>query len=367
MRFRTALWWSLAVCLVVGVAAGILGPGSTMIAAIFRTSELVPDANEPALLIAPFDAVRAGHERDLWAKKLGIPAEVTLSSLGLKLILIPPGQFEMGSPESPAQLQKVFPYAIKEWLTGELPVHRVTISHPIYIARCEVTKEQYQRFVDETGYRTDAETNGKGGWGFTGDLNKPWEMRPSFNWRSSGMEQRDDFPVVNMSWRDAAAFCRWLSKKEGKQFRLPTEAEYEYACRAGTTTRYYNGDEPELLTQIANVWDAASKRVISTAKNNLNSSDGWPFAAPVGQFAPNNFGLYDMLGNANEWCMDWYDENYYANSPETDPPGPKPGVKKIIRGGGWGLFAGSCRAADRHFELPTYCDADLGFRIVYVP
>ena len=332
-----------------------------------------PDAGHPSVatdlsvLITPFNAQQAQEKRDAWARHLSIDSQITLRSLDMEMVLIPAGQFAMGSPETPEELQKAFPYLTDEWLAGERPVHRVTISQPFYMAKYEVTVGQFRKFVAETGYRSDAENNGQGGWGFAGDHGWPWQKRPDFNWQSCGMPQRDDFPVMNMSWQDATAFCEWISRKEGKKFRLPTEAEFEYACRAGTTTRYYNGDDPEQLTKIANVWDATVLKQVSTSQNTLASSDGWAFAAPVGQFAPNNFGLYDMLGNANEWCFDWYDEHYYSNSPDTDPMGPGAGTARVIRGGGWGLFAGSCRSADRHFESPAYCDGDLGFRVVYVP
>ena len=116
--------------------------------------------------------------------------------------------------------------------------------------------------------------------------------------------------MVNVSWNDAMAFCKWLSQKEGKTYRLPTEAEWEYACRAGTTTRYYSGDDPETLAKVANVADAAAKAKLTRWMGTTKASDGYVFTSPVGQFKPNTFSLCDMHGNAWQWCADWYDEDY---------------------------------------------------------
>jgi formylglycine-generating enzyme required for sulfatase activity len=178
------------------------------------------------------------------------------------------------------------------------------------------------------------------------------------------VNQSDASPVVNVSWNDAMAFCYWLSQKEGKTYRLPTEGEWEYACRAGTTTRFYNGDDSEGLTQIANVWDAAAKAQFPAGLNQLASSDGWAFTSPSGQFRPNGFGLYDMTGNAREWCADWYDKNYYATSPERDPAGPASGTARVSRGGGWNSLAPLCSSARRGYGEPTARDFNLGFRVV---
>ena len=131
--------------------------------------------------------------------------------------------------------------------------------------------------------------------------------------------------MVNVSWNDAVAFCKWLSRKEGKSYRLPTEAEWEYACRAGTTTRYHSGDDPETLAKVANVADATAKAKFPAWKWTIKASDGYVFTAPVGQFKPNAFGLYDMHGNARQWCADWYGGDYYGKSPVDDPNRPRHG------------------------------------------
>jgi formylglycine-generating enzyme required for sulfatase activity len=273
----------------------------------------------------------------------------------------------MGGYETPDDLRRAFPEAQIAIYIRERPVHPVTITKPFFLGRYEVTKGQFKRFVEAKEYKTTAERDAKGGWGYTTDPRKPLQHRPTFNWRDWGVEQRDDSPVVNLSWYDATAFCHWLSGKEGKKYRLPTEAEWEYACRAGTTTRYYNGNDPEGLTRIANMRDATLKRQVPMWTHGVHSSDGWPFTSPVGKFEPNNFGLYDMLGNASEWCSDWFDENYYTNSPTTDPTGPPAGTMRVVRGEAWYAKPLDCRPARRLADSPSYRNAGSGFRVVCEP
>ena len=169
--------------------------------------------------------------------------------------------------------------------------------------------------------------------------------------------------MVNVSWNDAVAFCSWLSRKEGSVYRLPTEAEWEYACRAGTTTRYYSGDDPETLAKVGNVSDATAKAKFPEWKCAIKASDGYVFTAPVGKFQPNAFGLYDMHGNAWQWCADWHSREYYAASPADDPTGPNSGTVRVLRGGGWGDWPGVTRSAKRIGALPEYRLDCAGFRV----
>ncbi len=187
----------------------------------------------------------------------------------------------------------------------------------------EVTRGHFRRFVEETGYRTELERSGEGGLGWN-EEKKSVEVDSKYTWRNLGFEQTDEHPVGLMSWNDAMAFCEWLSKKEGKKYRLPTEAEWEYACRAGTPTRFFSGDDPESLAMVANVADgiARAESANHPKASTIAKRDGFAFTAPVGQFTPNTFGLYDMHGNVNEWCQDMYDAEYYSRSPREDPPGP---------------------------------------------
>ena len=163
------------------------------------------------------------------------------------------------------------------------------------------------------------------------------------------------------------AFCKWLSGKEGKTYRLPTEAEWEYACRAGTTTRYYSGDDPETLAKVGNVEDAAANLKFPHWTNAIKASDGYVFTAPVGKFKPNAFGLYDMHGNAWQWCSDWYDAKYYAKSPADDPTGPDTGDGRVIRGGSWDDSPHCARSAMRDGITPDLPSDGAGFRVARTP
>lgn len=312
-----------------------------------RTADNKPSA--PA--IAPFDAAARKHQQAC-ARQLGVPIEMT-NSIGMKLVLIPPGEFEMGSSE--AEMTKLIEEAgaakREEWyirgLRGELPKHRVRITKPFWLAACEVTRSQFQRFVENRHYRTEAERSGKGGWGA---LNGRWVQDRRFVWNMDlGVVRADDYPVVNVSWNDATAFCEWLSEKEGKAYHLPTEAQWEYACRAETATRWSFGDDESSLGEYA--WHAG----------NANG-----MVHPVGGKRPNSWGLHDMHGNVWETCQDWFDEEYYRVSVTDDPKGPASGTVRVCRGGGWSLNLGNCRAACRDYHECDAVHSHVGFRVARV-
>jgi len=225
----------------------------------------------------------------------------------------------------------------------------------------------------------DCETDGKPSWGFSADeqLIESNLFRP---WNTSAWKTKMDHPAVYISWNDATAFCKWLSAKEKVTYRLPTEAELEYACRAGTRSRYSNGNDPEDLVRIGNVADqdrrvGLENSVIAVFDKNkkedtnipypfLKGRDGYKWTAPVGKFKPNKFGLYDMHGNAWEWCSDWYDEKYYETSPKEDPQGPTAGSLRVLRGGGFLNTSVNLRAAARNLHLPSDRYSESGFRVV---
>jgi formylglycine-generating enzyme required for sulfatase activity len=170
--------------------------------------------------------------------------------------------------------------------------------------------------------------------------------------------------VVNVSWNDAVKFCEWLSQKEKRTYRLPTEAEWEYACRAGTSTRYWSGDDDASLKGVANVADESLKaKLAANAPRCEGWDDGQPFTAPVGSFKPNRWGLYDMHGNVRQWCADWYDSSYYRSSPRQGPKGPAAGTRRVWRGGSWLTDARLCRSAYRFGDEPTFRHASFGFRV----
>ena len=296
-----------------------------------------------------------------------LPREIT-NSISMKLVLIPAGEFMMGSQESPEKLAKA--YGDEEnlppsFFKQEYPLHRVRITKPFYLGMHEVTVGQFRQFVKDTGYITDAEKErGKGAYGWT-----PWasefQSNSKYSWQTAGFEQTDKHPVINVSWNDAIEFCKWLSGKEDATYRLPTEAEWEYACRAGTTTLHHNGDDVEKLATVANVADATARANLpwSDWKTTIKVSDGYVFTAPVGQLKPNRFGLFDMHGNVCEWCADWYAEDYYKSSPPDDPQGPDSGGLRVLRGGSWNYLPVHARSAYRFIDIPEFRRDIYGFRV----
>ena len=243
----------------------------------------------------------------------------------MEFVLIPAGSFDMGSPSSERNRHD-----------DEGPVHRVTVSKGFWMGQTEVTRGQFAAFALEGRYKTDAE---KEGWAYAWN-GTSWGKVEGASWRNPGFNQGDTHPVVCVSWNDAKAFCDWLSRKEGRSYRLPSEGEWEYACRAGTDTAYQWGDSPDGGGGWCNYADLTLRDRLSWS-GVANVRDGYVHTAPVAQFSANAFGLYDMHGNVWEWCNDWYDKNYYSSSPEVDPQGPSSGVYRVVRGGSWSTFRGT--------------------------
>jgi formylglycine-generating enzyme required for sulfatase activity len=211
---------------------------------------------------------------------------------GMKFVRIRPGKFLMGSPKD------------EKDRSDDEEQHEVEITRPFALGVYAVTRGQFRKFVEDDSYRTEAEKDGKGGYGWDADKNE-WKQDPKYTWRNPGFEQTDEHPVVEVSWNDAKAFCAWLGRKDGRTYRLPTEAEWEYACRARTTTRFHFGDDEEDLARFANLADASLRR--ATKKGwGIKADDGYAFTAPVGRFKANPWGLYDMHGNVWQWCEDYY-------------------------------------------------------------
>ena len=301
------------------------------------------------------------------------PKEIAVDLGGgvtLKMVLIPSGEFKMGSDESAEETAAFFKknYGMDcptAWpLKHEHPQHRVRITKPFYLGTYHVTRGQFRQFVKDSGYKMDAEKGDEpGAYGWDAETKTFGDFHKDYSWRNAGFQQTDEHPVVNVSWNDAVAFCKWLSKKEGKTYRLPTEAEWEYACRAGTTTRYHSGDDPETLANVANVADATAKAKFPDWKWTIKASDGYVFTSPVGRFKPNAFGLYDMHGNAWQWCADWHGDDYYGKSPADDPIGPDTGDGRVFRGGSWVYGPLNSRSAFRAEGSPDVRLNDLGFRV----
>jgi formylglycine-generating enzyme required for sulfatase activity len=160
-------------------------------------------------------------------------------------------------------------------------------------------------------------------------------------------------------------FCRWLSREEGSTFRLPTEAEWEYACRAGTTTPYFHGHDPEGTAQVGNVADAAFAAQFPELESAIQTSDGHAYTSPAGSFSPNSFGLYDMHGNVWEWCVDHWHENY--DRAPTDGSAwlsENENNYQLLRGGSWNSNPGNCRSANRNYDNPDSSYLNIGLRVV---
>ncbi len=308
---------------------------------------------------------------------LAAPAAADLvDSIGISFKRIPAGEFLMGSDETIEAMARDFPQYERqrfEKIDDEGPVHRVRITRDFFLGQTEVTVGQFRRFVESSGYVPESLRDGTGGYGYNPAYDPATSLRrdafegrcPQYSWLNTGYPQTDDFPVVNVTWNDAVAMARWLTEKEGVRYRLPTEAEWEYACRAGTRTRFASGDSPESLTAVADVFDADAAPFWPRWNNfALTSHDGFAFAAPVGSRAPNAFGLYDMHGNVWEWVADWYGADTYSHSPEADPQGPETGETRVRRGGSWHTWAFYARAAFRNWNTPDTRYTLLGFRLL---
>jgi len=254
---------------------------------------------------------------------------------------VPAGTFLMGSPKSEADRKE-----------NEVQ-HTVTLNACI-MSVYEVTVKQFKAFIDSTGYITDAE---KGAGGYSGSViwtGSKMEVKEGVNWKydeKGNLRPTNEFnhPVIHVSWNDAKAFADWMG------CRLPTEAEWEYACRGGSTTPFSTG---------ANLATSQANYNGNSPYSNNPKGEYREKTMPVGSFMPNDWGLYDMHGNVREWCNDWYGE--YTAEAQTNPKGPDWRSSRVIRGGSWHHSARKCRSADRYDDLPNYRCNDLGFRIVFL-
>ena len=242
----------------------------------------------------------------------------------LELVWVPPGVFMMGSKDTPRSIASKSG-GIDSWASDEYPRHKVSITNGFWMGKYEVTQAQWQTVMG----------------------NNPSHFK----------EAGPKTPVEKVSWNDCQKFMQKVSQRTGQTFRLPTEAEWEYACRAGTETAFHYGD------------------TLTSNQANFNGEHPYPHdeaakgvdlgkTISVGSYPPNAFGLYDMHGNVFEWCQDWYGENYYQNSPVSDPSGPSYGLGRVTRGGSWREYAGNCRSAYRNGLIPNGCYFIFGLRVV---
>jgi formylglycine-generating enzyme required for sulfatase activity len=252
---------------------------------------------------------------DSLQKETVAQAPSLVNSVGMKFVLIPASTFRMGSPEGEAGAR-----------LNEAPAHDVILTQPFYLSVTPVTQELYRAAMDENPSRFTAPSGGG-----------------------------PQHPVERVSWHDAMAFCKTMSalseERDAKRvYRLPTEAEWECACRAGGSSIYAYGDS---LTPLQANFSFRGESPPLERTNKVN------------QYPANNFGLFDMHGNVWEWCHDWYDEHFYATGPTRDPQGPAEGTFRVVRGGCWRSQAGTCRAAYRNALMPHNRDPYTGFRVAF--
>jgi formylglycine-generating enzyme len=261
---------------------------------------------------------------------------------------IPAGHFEMGSPKSE-----------KGRYADESPVHEVAIS-AFALSKYDVTRGEFAAFVKDTKYDAGNSCNTfeTGG----------WESHDGRSWRDPAFRQTDRDPVVCVSLIDVDAYAEWLGKKTGHRYRLPSEAEWEYAARAGTTSARFWGDDPDQACAYANVGDRTARKEIASASTWTihDCTDGYAYTSPVGSFKPNAFGLYDMLGNVWQWTADCYHKSY-KGAPR-DGSAWTSGACELhaCRGGAWLIEPDNVRSASRVRDYPVSRFSSLGFRLVRI-
>jgi formylglycine-generating enzyme required for sulfatase activity/predicted Ser/Thr protein kinase len=272
----------------------------------------------------------------------------------VEFVSIPAGTFTMGSPADEPDSSD-----------DEKPQHTVTFTRPLWVAKYPITKGQFAAFVTAMAYKTEAEEDGVGGWGFD-EATLKYERNPKYTWRNTGWPQTDPHPVVNVTYKDATAYCDWATKQANRPLRLLSEAEYEYANRSGSAARYPTGDDPLSLEGYANVADRSVKAKLADLTT-IDFADGFPFTSPVGQFLPNGFGLFDMTGNVRSWCGDTYDAKLYARGNVTDPTAniQSGEINYVHRGSSWEDYGWNSRAAYRVNLEPNGRCSRVGFRVCF--
>lgn len=312
-RRRSTPWAAFPLLLAAALAtAAVCKPRQVNIELINARTTAVAASTDSTSLSA---SVPEAHFREMQllqkttAEALHKPLEI-INSLGMKLRLIPSGRLEMGSPPSEEGRD-----------AHEGPQHAVEISKPFHAGVTEVTQAQWRAVMGT----------------------EPWQNELP--------EIDDNSPATFVSWDDAVAFTRQLSEREGRCYRLPTEAEWEWMCRAGTAARFSFGHDVALLSEYG--W----------FDKNANAG-AYRFAQPVAQKKANPFGLYDLHGNVREWCSDWYSATWYEQSPSENPAGPETGTFRVLRGGAWYSRALRLRSADRVCSAPDFRGNGVGFRVI---
>jgi formylglycine-generating enzyme required for sulfatase activity len=297
-----------------------------------------------------------------------LPPKTITNNIGMKLVRIPAGRFKMGSPTSEQDV------AIKEsavfWnrkpgeaypgeYRVEAPQHNIDITKTFWLGIHEVTQKQFKQVMSYNPSYFSKDDEGKDELEYF-DASKPADGKS----KVAGVDT-SDFPVENVSWEEALEFCKKLTARDevkpyGWMYRLPTEAEWEYACRGGAPS-YQVFHFGNFLT---------SKQANFDGNYPFDGAPKGPYLArtcKVGSYQKNRLGLYDMHGNVQEWCADWYDDGYYRRTPSNDPPGPAMGKERVIRSGDWNYHAKDCRSAARDCMGPGSRSKYVGFRVALSP
>ncbi len=294
------------------------------------TERFGDDPNDvPPMATAPFSARQATLYQNKWAEFYSTTVEKR-NSLDMELRLVPPGTYRRGGEQSSERVHQRWG-GRKEWYEREHPVHRVKLTRGFFMATTPVTQQQWKKLMGTTVK----------------------EQRDKENRSMWLAGQGEDHPMYYVSWNEAVKFCEKLTERERRlgnikqhqRYRLPTEAEWEYATRAGTDSAFHAGDEEESLERVG--WYLG---------NSERST------RPVGRLAGNAWGLRDLHGNVNDWCLDWYGE--YSQDPAVDPEGPGEGAMRVVRGGSFIGIAGYCRSAFRNRAHPDRRFNGVGFRVV---
>lgn len=274
--------------------------------------------------------------KDAWVEVFLTPRDEFKGEWG-RFVYIEPGSFTMGSPDTEARRK------------ADENAHAVTLTHGFFMQDKEVTLAQWQAFVDDSGYKSEAETAG-GAFVLEDYI---WTQSREYSWKNPGFPQGDDHPVTGLTCADIEAYLKWINGRSRNAYRLPTEAEWEYAARAGGTSAFSSGE------------------CLGSADANVDANASWggcPAGAassgtmPVGSFEPNAWGLYDMHGNVAEWCGDWYGR--YPRKAVKNPKGAPSGTNRVVRGGGWATYAYNARCAKREASDPSRGCSEVGMRLV---
>jgi formylglycine-generating enzyme required for sulfatase activity len=268
-----------------------------------------------------------------------------------EMVVVPAGRFTMGAAPGEEEAENLH----APFRGRSAPRIDVSIPGPLAVGKFEVTRAEFARFVADTGHATGSACrtfeNGK------------YEERAGRTWRAPGFAQDDRHPVVCVSWDDARAYVQWLSRKTGKGYRLLSESEWEYAARAGTTTRRPWGDTAEAGCGYANIADASARRIMAGMTWGTACDDGHAFTSPSGAYRPNAFGLHDMLGNVLEWTADCWNENHAAAPPDGSARSTGDCTRRVLRGGSWDIVPEGSRSASRNRNTADDRNDNYGFRV----